>query len=372
MKKQSLISGLLVAAMVIGVSVPAFAADSENKMEDMTPGYTDGIVTLNPANPQSGGFKMTTEQNVQIELPGDYIGETTVSITNNNPDILKIALVDDTTGSYAWNDDGTMAAISGTSFTRTSSTQYSTNDLEELAVSVPGSAQFAVYAAKAGTASLTLTYTPASGSYVGQSFTETVPFEFVSSSDNSNSGSSSEPSTPSVPSVPASSSSSTYKSDTGSKVSLGTGASYQFKITSLNGKKPTFVVPGKSFKVMAAGNKGKDYFFKVTAAGKDGDSAGVYINGAKTPSTVLEIKNTVTVDTGKNLKVQTGKTYQFKITSNTKPTFISGNSSVFKVTSNGHQGNNYYFKVKAVGKVGQGAGFYLNGSKTPTTVGVIG
>ncbi|WP_411677967.1 hypothetical protein [Caproicibacter sp.] len=176
-----------------------------------------------------------------------------------------------------------------------------------------------------------------------------------------------------VPSAPTNNSSaSTLKSDTGANLTLGTNESYVFKITSMNGKKPNFTVAGKSFKVAAAGKKGTDYFFKVTAVGKEGDSAGVYINGAKTPVTVLSIKNVVTIDTGKDIKVQAGKAYQFKVTSNAKPDFCSGNSSVFKVSYNGHQGNNYFFIVKAVGKAGQGAGFYLNHSKVPVTVGTIG
>ena len=93
-----------------------------------------------------------------------------------------------------------------------------------------------------------------------------------------------------------SSSASTFKSDTGSNVTLGTNASYVFKITSLNGKKPSFSIPGKSFSVTPAGNKGADYFFKVAAVGKDGDSAGVYINGSKTPATILSVKNVVTIE----------------------------------------------------------------------------
>ncbi|MGX8710076.1 hypothetical protein [Clostridium sp. KNHs216] len=84
--------------------------------------------------------------------------------------------------------------------------------------------------------------------------------------------------------------SSNFKSDTGAKLALSAGATYQFKITSLNGKKPAFIVPGNSFKVKLSGNKGADYFFKVTATGKSGASAGVYINGSKTPSTILSIK----------------------------------------------------------------------------------
>ncbi|WP_312694951.1 hypothetical protein [Caproiciproducens sp.] len=166
--------------------------------------------------------------------------------------------------------------------------------------------------------------------------------------------------------------SATFKSDTGARVSIDAGMVYQFKITSLNGKKPTFSVAGKSFQVTANGSKGNDYFFKVKAVGKVGDSAGVYINGQKTPSTILSITNTIKVDTGSKLTVKSGKVYQFKITASVKPTFVSGNSSVFKVTNNGNKGIDYFFKVTAIGKVGQSTGFYLNGSKTPCTVGTIG
>lgn len=181
---------------------------------------------------------------------------------------------------------------------------------------------------------------------------------------------SSSASTPVAVSTP-NSSTSTFKTDTGSKLTIDYGKIYQFKITALNGKKPIFVVPGKAFQVTATGSKGNDYFFKVKATGRDGESAGVYINGQKTPSTVITVSNKIKIDTGAKLTVKVGKVYQFKITASTKPSFVSG-SSVFKVTYSGQKGNDYFFKASAVGKKGQGSGFYLNGSKTPCTVGTIG
>lgn len=178
-------------------------------------------------------------------------------------------------------------------------------------------------------------------------------------------------STPVVVSTP-SSSTTTFKTDTGSKLTIDYGKAYQFKITILNGKKPTFVVPGKAFQVTANGSKGKDYFFKIKAVGKDGESAGVYINGQKTPSTVITVNNKVKIDTGAKLIVRSGEVYQFKITANAKPTFVSGNNSVFRLFYNVQKGNDYFYKATAVGKKGQDAGFYLNGSKTPCTVGMVG
>lgn len=79
----------------------------------------------------------------------------------------------------------------------------------------------------------------------------------------------------------------------------------------------------------------------------------------------------VSLDTGSRLSVKSGKTYQFRITSSKKPTFISGNSSVFKVEASGQKGSEYFFKATAVGKPGQSAGFYLNGEKSARTVATI-
>lgn len=81
--------------------------------------------------------------------------------------------------------------------------------------------------------------------------------------------------------------------------------------------------------------------------------------------------NAVKIDTGNTLSVKAGKTYQFKLTTDSKPTFVSGNSKVFTVTYKGHTGNDYFYQVKAVGKVAQGTGFYLNSYKTPVTVATI-
>ncbi len=65
-------------------------------------------------------------------------------------------------------------------------------------------------------------------------------------------------------------------------------------------------------------------------------------------------------------------TYQFKLTSSTKPAFVSGSPKAFTVMFKGHTGNDYFYQIKAVGKAGQGAGFYLNGAKTPVSIATIG
>ena len=149
---------------------------------------------------------------------------------------------------------------------------------------------------------------------------------------------------------------------------------YQFKITSKNGKAPDFVIgtPGV-FEIKSVFQEGNDYFFKLRAIGAPGTQAGIYIN--KGPrlliATVGVNQNYAKLDTGRELSVRAGKTYQFKVTAEQKPAFVSGNSSVFAVTYNGANGNDYFFQVTAVGKPGDCAGFYLNREKTPRTIGII-
>ena len=149
---------------------------------------------------------------------------------------------------------------------------------------------------------------------------------------------------------------------------------YQFKITSKNGKAPIFAIgtPGV-FEIEQVVQSGNDYFFTLKAVGVPGEKAGIYINGGPRLliATVKSNPNYVKLDTGKWLTVHAGQSYQFKVTSAKKPTFVCGTPSAFHVTFAGSSGNDYFFKVTAIGKQGQSAGFYLNGEKVPRTIGNI-
>jgi hypothetical protein len=68
-------------------------------------------------------------------------------------------------------------------------------------------------------------------------------------------------------------------------------------------------------------------------------------------------------DTGARLTIAPDKTYQFKITSGTAPVITVGNRSVIEIVSHKSFGSAYYFTIKAVGKPGQSAGVYLNGTR---------
>lgn len=85
--------------------------------------------------------------------------------------------------------------------------------------------------------------------------------------------------------------------------------------------------------------------------------------------TVIEKPETTYVsDTTDNVKVVAGGTYQFKITSTdgSVPQFaVAGDGSIFKLVAQSNEGNDYFFKVQAVGTVGQVCGVYVNKEATP-------
>lgn len=159
--------------------------------------------------------------------------------------------------------------------------------------------------------------------------------------------------------------------DTGKRLSVEVGKTYQFKITA--SQKPSFTCGNNSvFKVTYSGSRGSDYFFKVTAVGNPGQGAGFYVNQEKVPRTIGTVgPASVKLDTDHYLWVKSGKSYQAKITSSKQPVFFCGTKSVFQVTSNGSKGNDYFFKITATGKPGECAGLYVNNERVPRVIAIV-
>ncbi|WP_085834278.1 hypothetical protein [Clostridium merdae] len=89
--------------------------------------------------------------------------------------------------------------------------------------------------------------------------------------------------------TPAAATAATYKSDTGKSLNIKANKVYEFKITSLNGKQPTFNVTGSAFKVSFKAKRGNDYHYLVKAVGKVGQYGSIYVNGEKTACTTISI-----------------------------------------------------------------------------------
>jgi len=150
----------------------------------------------------------------------------------------------------------------------------------------------------------------------------------------------------------------TATSDTTGNLSVAQGASYQFKITTTDGKAPTFGAGSASFKTTAVGSSGNAFFYKITAVGKVGDVSGIYLNGTKV-ATATVTASTVKIDTSK-VTIKAGQSYQFKVTAASKPAFGVG-SSAAKLVSTKVVGSDYFFTVQAAGKAGDKVGVYVNG-----------
>lgn len=148
--------------------------------------------------------------------------------------------------------------------------------------------------------------------------------------------------------------------------------SYQYKLTSTNGQAPAVTVSNSNFRVVLASQNGKDYFFKVYAVGAVGQTCDVLVNGTKVSTvTASEVYGGVACDTTAPFTVKKGGSYQFKLTASSKPVMAAGSSS-FRVEYVGNSGNDWFFKVYAVGNAGDGCGFYVNGAPFTVAVAHIG
>lgn len=148
-------------------------------------------------------------------------------------------------------------------------------------------------------------------------------------------------------------------SDTNGTFSITAGNTYQFMITS--SAQPSFACGSGSFKVVSSSQSGNRYYYIVQAIGSTGDGCGFYVNG-KAVAIGNIIAPVSSSDTTGTFSVKQGKTYQFMITSSGRPSFACGSGS-FKLVSSSSFGNQYYYRVQAVGKVGDASGIYLNGKR---------
>ena len=162
---------------------------------------------------------------------------------------------------------------------------------------------------------------------------------------------------------------SSARSDTTGNFTIPQGKTYTFKITSSS--RPTLAAGSKSFRYVSSTKSGDHYFIKFSAIGKAGDGCGFYLGGGKRPVAIARILADIFhSDTTGNFTVPQGETYAFKITSSSKPSLAAGSKS-FQYVSTKQSGSNYFIKFSAVGKPGDGCGFYLNGSKRPVAIATI-
>jgi len=100
---------------------------------------------------------------------------------------------------------------------------------------------------------------------------------------------------------------------------------------------------------------------KATLQDADGYDLDDYAAG-KVSITALEVPEAVS-DTTTDIAFAKGSSYTMKVTSATQPTVTVGTAGVYTVALTSKNGNDYFYKLTAVGDAGKATGVYLNGAK---------
>ncbi|TQI66120.1 hypothetical protein [Clostridium sp. KNHs216] len=156
------------------------------------------------------------------------------------------------------------------------------------------------------------------------------------------------------------------KSDTTQNFSLTQGKSYTFKITGATGFNPGTL---NIFKTELVKRSGSDSYYKITAIGPVGSSAGMYMGVADQPVqkvcvvSITELGSFLS-DTTSNFTIPLGKNYTFKITAQGAKTvaLTAGTGNTFRVVSSKRDGNDFYFTISAcdITSMGKSSGVYVS------------
>ncbi len=154
------------------------------------------------------------------------------------------------------------------------------------------------------------------------------------------------------------------KSDTSGNFAVKQGQSYTFKITGASS-----FGPGTAgiFKTEKIGTSGNDVYYRITATGKPGQQTGFYMTAAGLPAqkvcmVTVDLPVEIRSDTNSDFTLAKDSSYLFKITAPGAESihFGMGSEGVFTVSLVKHTGNDFYYRITAVGKSGSASGIYTS------------
>ncbi|XOQ48490.1 MAG: S-layer-like y domain-containing protein [Eubacteriales bacterium] len=134
------------------------------------------------------------------------------------------------------------------------------------------------------------------------------------------------------------------------------GSSDIFELTS-SGASATVKVTGFD-PVFASENKAT-----LTATLYDADGYEMDDYGTAQCTITALAEPTAVSDTNADLSVEKGSSYIMKVTSSSVPSVVAGTGGVFTVALYAKNGNEYFYKLTAVGPIDAATGIYLNGNK---------
>lgn len=287
--KKRILTAVLATAMAVSFSTTAFAATA-------VPGYIGGFLGTDSVKQTNYEYGTFSASSVTAQKTETLSFVESVPQVNGEGDLVFVDAVKQKEISYAVVPVGAVLSVApaaGYQFagsTHTSVNHFSKNSggafvEEQNSFKLEnGGASFTVPATSAGKLIVLQTIVVTAREENPEAF---YAYFYVDSTAPASSAQVTGTTQPAGTAVVASAG--TYKSDTGSRLNLGANKVYQFKITSLNGKQPTFNIAGSAFKVTFNGKSGNDYRYLVKAVGKVGQYGGVYINGQKTASTTITI-----------------------------------------------------------------------------------
>ena len=157
----------------------------------------------------------------------------------------------------------------------------------------------------------------------------------------------------------------TMKSDTNVNFSVKQGSTYTFKITGA-----TSFHPGSTgvFKIDLISKSGTDSYYRITAIGQPGQQTGLYMSAAGNVQKICVVTVSapapivITSDTNYDFAIAKGASYQFKVTAPGTQTisFCAGTGGVYQISFIKHTGNDFFYKITAVGQKGQETGLYAS------------
>ena len=140
------------------------------------------------------------------------------------------------------------------------------------------------------------------------------------------------------------------------------GERFVFNVQTTSATAPTVTANNANVTVQYLTKTADGYSFQLNGAAMGESIITVTLNGASSTFTANVQEGSVRSDTTGALSIKKGQAYTFKMTvidgSSATPLFVSGTDGVFKTQFVRQDGNDYYFRIWATGKVGDSSGIY--------------
>lgn len=150
--------------------------------------------------------------------------------------------------------------------------------------------------------------------------------------------------------------------DTTNSCSFRVGERFVFNVRTTSATAPTVTANNANVTVQYVTKTADGYSFQLNGAAMGESTITVTLNGASSTFTANVQEGSVRSDTTGALSIKKGQAYTFKTTvidgSSATPLFVSGTDGVFKTQFVRQDGNDYYFRIWATGKVGDSSGIY--------------